>query len=197
MAMAVLTWMGIDDRLTLEGDSVRLRPPRMGDFREWAELRQRSRAFLQPWEPTWPLDDLTRPAFRRRLALYGRDRDLGQGQAFFVFREEDGALVGGVNLRNIMRGVAQSAQIGYWAGQPYARLGYISAGVHTATRFAFRTLGLHRVEAACCTDNDASRRLLLKVGFQEEGIARGYLKINGKWRDHLLFGLIADEPAGR
>jgi len=195
--MAVLSWMGVDDRTALEGEGVRLRPPRMNDFRAWVELREGSRAFLQPWEPTWPSDDLTRAAFRRRLALYARDRDLGQGHAFFVFRADDNALVGGVNLRNVMRGVAQSAQIGYWVGQPYARHGYVSAGVQTVTRFAFRTLGLHRVEAACCTDNDASRQLLLKVGFHEEGLARGYLKINGKWRDHLLFGLIADEPGGR
>jgi ribosomal-protein-alanine N-acetyltransferase len=195
--MAVLTWMSAEERLSLEGDGVTLRPPRMADFREWAELRDGSRGFLQPWEPTWPHDDLTRSAYRRRLSLYARDRDLGHGHAFFVFRDEDGALVGGVNLRNIMRGVAQSAQIGYWAGEPYARQGHISAGVLSVTRFAFRTLGLHRMEAACCTDNDASRRLLLKVGFQQEGLARGYLKINGKWRDHLLFGRIADDPGGR
>lgn len=196
-AMAVLNFIGPDERWALEGEGVRLRPPRMSDFREWSELRTASRDFLQPWEPTWPADDLTKAAFRRRLALYTRDRDLGLGHAFFVFREEDGALVGGVNLRNIMRGVAQSGEIGYWAGQPYTRHGYISAGVQTITRFAFRTLGLHRVEAACCTDNEASRHLLLKVGFSEEGLARGYLKINGNWRDHLLFGLIGDEPAVR
>jgi ribosomal-protein-alanine N-acetyltransferase len=194
--MAMLNWIGGDDRHVLDGDGVQLRPPRMSDFNEWATLREASRDFLQPWEPSWPADDLTRAAFRRRLALYLRDRELGQGHAFFLFRREDGALVGGVNLRNIMRGVAQSGQIGYWAGQPYARNGYVSAGVTAITRFAFRTLGLHRVEAACCTDNEASRRLLLKVGFAEEGVARGYLKINNNWRDHRLFGLIGNEPPG-
>ncbi len=195
--MAVLSWIGADDRSALDGEGVRLRAPRSADFQAWTELRRASREFLQPWEPTWPLDDLTRAAFRRRLALYARDRDLGQGHAFFVFRTRDGALVGGVNLRNVMRGVAQSAQLGYWVGERYARQGHISAGVRAVTGFAFRTLGLHRVEAACCTDNEASSRLLVKVGFRPEGLARGYLKINGNWRDHLLFGLIGDDAAGR
>ena len=67
---------------------------RMGDFPAWSALRHASQGFLQPWEPTWPSDDLTRAAFRRRLALYQRDQDLGQGHAFFVFRTSDNVLVG-------------------------------------------------------------------------------------------------------
>jgi ribosomal-protein-alanine N-acetyltransferase len=191
--MAVLDWINPDAGPFVDGDLVRLRPPRMADFAEWSALRAESRAFLQPWEPTWPPDDLTRAAFRRRLSIYGRDRDLGQGHAFFIFRRSDGALVGGVNLRNITRGVAQSGAIGYWSGAPYARQGHTLAALNAVSAFAFKTLGLHRLEAACCTDNDPSRRLLLKAGFTEEGIARSYLKINGIWRDHRTFGLIGDD----
>lgn len=190
--MALLDWMSPDSGLMLDGDKVRLRPPRMGDFQEWAELRRVSRNFLQPWEPTWPPDDLTRAAFRRRLALYQRDQELGQGYAFFVYRKPDLALVGGVTLRNILRGVAQTGAIGYWVGQPYARRGYTIAAANEVVRFAFTRLGLHRLEAACCPENDASRRLLLQAGFELEGRARAYLKINGVWRDHLLFGLVRD-----
>jgi len=188
--MAVLDWITPDSGLALDGEGVRLRPPRMGDFPEWAELRQASRTFLQPWEPTWPTDDLTRAAFRRRLSLYQRDQDLGQGYAFLVFRKPDYAMVGGITLRNIIRGVAQTGAVGYWAGQPHVRCGYTLAAVKSVSRFAFGRLGLHRLEAACCPENVASHRLLLKAGFEAEGRARSYLKINGEWRDHLLFGLV-------
>ena len=165
----------------------------MGDFPAWSTLRHGSRDFLQPWEPTWPSDDLTRAAFRRRLALYQRDQDLGQGHAFFVFRTSDNALIGGITLRNILRGVAQTGTLGYWIGEPHARRGYTLEAVNALTRFAFGRLGLHRLEAACCPDNDASRRLLLKAGFDLEGRAKGYLKIDGRWRDHLLFGKVRGE----
>ena len=192
--MAMLDWITPEAGPGVAGETVRLRAPRMGDFQEWAALRAASRAFLQPWEPTWPADDLTRAAFRRRLALYARDRDLGQGHAFFIFRRTDDALVGGINLRNITRGVAQSAAVGYWAGETYARQGCTLSALKALVRFGFDTLALHRLEAACCTDNIPSRALLLKAGFAEEGLARSYLKINGIWRDHLTFGLIEGDP---
>ena len=188
--MAVLDWMSADSGYAVEAERVRLRAPRMSDFPAWSTLRQGSQGFLQPWEPTWPSDDLTRAAFRRRLALYQRDQDLGQGHAFFVFRTSDNVLVGGVTLRNILRGVAQTGTLGYWVGEPHARRGYTLEAVNAVTRFAFGRLGLHRLEAACCPDNDASRRLLQKAGFDLEGRAKGYLKIDGRWRDHLLFGLV-------
>lgn len=191
--MAVLDWIAPEPALQLEGDGVRLRPPRMSDYAEWAELRRASRSFLQPWEPTWPADDLSRASFRRRLSIYARDQETGHGHPFFVFSTA-GELLGGVNLRDIRRGVAQSAAVGYWAGERHARRGHTLAAVRAVTRFAFDRLALHRLEAACVPDNEPSRRLLLAAGFEPEGVARGYLKINGRWRDHLLFGLLKPEP---
>ena len=192
--MAVLDWITPEPAFSLEGEAVRLRPPRPSDYREWAELRRSSRDFLQPWEPTWPADDLTRTAYRRRLSIYGRDLELGQGYACFVLRKEDGALVGGMNLRDIRRGVAQMGALGYWIGKPYARRGYTQDAVRTIVGFAFDQLALHRVEAACLPENEASHRLLLKAGFEHEGRARAYLKIDGRWCDHLLFGKVNPAP---
>lgn len=191
--MALLYWIASDQGLVVRGRGVRLRPPRMSDFPAWSALRDQSRDFLQPWEPAWPEDDLTRAAFRRRLSIYARDLELGQGFPFLVFREDDERLVGGLTVSNIRRGIAQAATLGYWIGKPYARNGHTLAAVRAACRFCFDRLGLHRVEAACLPTNEPSRTLLLKAGFSLEGKARAYLKINGAWRDHLLFGLVEGE----
>ncbi|MFL5297299.1 MAG: GNAT family N-acetyltransferase [Phenylobacterium sp.] len=187
--MALLDWIAPESGLRVEGEGVSLRPPRASDYAEWRELRAVSRGFLQPWEPTWPADDLSRAAFRRRLIAYARDREAGAAYPFFVFRNADGALTGGITLSNVRRGVAQMGSVGYWCGKPFARHGHTLAAVKALAEFAFRTIGLHRLEAACIPENAPSRRLLLKAGFAEEGFARAYLKINGVWRDHVLFGL--------
>ena len=189
--MALLDWIAPESGLRIEGQGVVLRPPRGSDFEAWRELRTRSRAFLQPWEPTWPADDLSRAAFRRRLMAYARDRDAGIAYPLFVFRASDEALTGGITLSSIRRGVAQMGSVGYWCGRPFARQGLTLAAVRALSEFAFRTLALHRLEAACIPENDASRRLLAQAGFAEEGFARAYLKINGEWRDHVLFGLLS------
>jgi ribosomal-protein-alanine N-acetyltransferase len=154
-------------------------------------LREKSRAFLVPWEPTWPADDLTRGAFRRRLKRYAEDQRTDQAYAFFIFRQEDNSLVGGLTLANVRRGVAQAGSLGYWLGEPFVRRGYMSAAVKALLPFAFGTLKLHRVEAACIPTNAASIRLLEKCGFVREGYAREYLCINGVWQDHLLYARLA------
>lgn len=177
----------------LEAESVILRMPQMSDFAEWADLRERSRAFLTPWEPTWPADDLTRGAFRRRLRRYAEDVRTDQGYAFLAFRSSDNALVGGLTLANVRRGVAQTASLGYWMGAPYAGQGYMSAAVRAIMPFAFGPLRLHRMEAACIPTNTPSMRLLESVGFQREGLARRYLCINGTWQDHVLYALLAGD----
>ena len=189
--MALLDWIASDHELRLEHDNVRLRPHRTSDFAVWSALREDSRAFLQPWEPTWPGDDLTRGAYRRRLAAYAQDMERGIAYPFLIFERSEGRMVGGITLSNVRRGVAQMGSVGYWVGEPFIRRGYTTAAVRAVTHFAFQRLGLHRVEAACIPDNAASRGVLLKAGFAQEGLAKAYLKIDGAWRDHLLFGLLA------
>lgn len=182
---------------TLAGPRLSLRYPQSGDYAQWSELRERSRQHLQPWEPSWAPDELTRAAYRRRLTRYAQDMREERTYPFFSFTLE-GKLVGGCTLSNVRRGVAQAASLGYWAGEPFAGQGYTSEAVLLVLGFAFDRLGLHRVEAACIPANAASKRVLEKCGFQQEGLGRNYLRINGDWRDHLLFAILAqDHSPGR
>jgi ribosomal-protein-alanine N-acetyltransferase len=178
---------------TLKGQQVYLRAPQLSDWSEWARLRAASRDFLTPWEPTWLEDELTRNAYRLRLRRYGRDARDGIGYAFFVFRREDDSLLGGITLSNVRRGVTQSCSIGYWMGQQYAGQGLMQDAVTTSLSYVFDELGLHRLEAACLPHNEASTTVLLKTGFQKEGHARKYLRINGKWSDHTLFAMLQSD----
>ena len=175
------------------GDKVYLRTPHIQDYGAWAELRAQSREFLTPWEPTWTSSELTKASYRRRLKHYARDLREDLGYAFFLYRNSDDALLGGVTLSNVRRGVTQACTLGYWIGAPHAQQGYMSAGVTAAIPFVFDSLRLHRLEAACLPHNEASRRLLETAGFSREGLAKRYLKINGIWQDHLLYALVEDD----
>ncbi len=179
--------------LKLVGERVWLRPPERGDWPEWAELPGESRRFLAPWEPSWPSDALGRAAFRRRIARYAMDWRTDQGYSLFAYRREDDALLGGIGLSNVRRGVAETGSLGYWIGERHARNGYMTEGLQLVLAFAFQRARLHRLEAACLPHNLPSRRLLERSGFREEGHAREYLCIDGRWQDHVLFGLLRVE----
>ena len=191
--MALLVWMTDATGPRVRGAGVLLRPPRAADYPAWADLREASRDYLQPWEPAWPEDDLTRAAFRRRLSVYGREMELGNAWPFFIFDSAGRVLLGAVTLSNIRRGVAETGTVGYWIGQPYSGAGHATAAVRAVASHAFEELRLHRLEASCLPINAASRRVLEKSGFRKEGEAKAYLKINGVWADHLLFGLLSED----
>jgi ribosomal-protein-alanine N-acetyltransferase len=186
----------------LENELVYLRPPRLRDYLAWSKLRSASRAFLEPWEPTWGEDAVSRNNYRDRTIRMARDWHADIAYGFHIFERRGmksggerltaDRLVGGVNLNGVRRGVAQAANIGYWLGEPYARNGLMSAALGLVLPFAFHDLHLHRIEAACLGNNDASQRLLSKFGFQQIGIAHSCLKINGRWQDHLLFDLVLE-----
>jgi [ribosomal protein S5]-alanine N-acetyltransferase len=177
----------------IRGQGIYLRYPRIADYPIWAKLRGESREFLTPWEPVWSDDELTRGAFRRRIKRYQKETRLDSAYVFFVLRESDDVLLGGCTLSNVRRGVTQCCTMGYWIGARFARQGYMTSAVKALVPFVFRTLGLHRIEAACLTGNEPSKNLLARAGFREEGLARRYLLINGEWADHLLFALLKEE----
>lgn len=180
----------------LRHDRVLLVEPERRHYEAWSLLRETSRQHLEPFEPTWGEDELSLPAFRRRIRRYRSDRMHGCAAAFFIERVADGVLVGGVTLTNIRRGVTQSASLGYWIGLPYVRQGYASDAVAAIVRYAFDELGLNRIEAASMPRNRASLGVLEKAGFEREGLARGYLKINGAFEDHVLLARLSSDVPG-
>ena len=179
--------------LAFAGGGVRIRPPQLSDFQQWASVRAASRAFLQPWEPTWPSDDLTSAAFRARILRYTREIERDEAYPFLIFRASDSALLGGLNVNNVRRGAASMAVLGYWMAKAHAGQGHLSSALSVLIPAAFSSLKLRRIEAACLPDNTASLRVLEKAGFAQEGTAREYLSINGVWRDHLLFARIRED----
>lgn len=177
----------------ISGNGLVLRFPEPADFPAWRELRAASLEFLKPWEPRWPDDDLTRVGYRRRLRRYRRDHELGLSQTWFVFGDADKALYGGLTLSGIKLGAARSAQLGYWMGAPHAGKGIMKKAAALLVGEAFNNMSLERIEAACLPDNLRSSRLLRSLGFQQEGVVRSYLEIDGVRRDHALFALLKSD----
>lgn len=184
-------------KCVMRGPTVTIRAPRWADEKAWIAIRSNSKAFLEPWEPAWSRDALSPAAFRRRVQRIEQEWRAGIGYGFFVFHNDSGEMLGGITFANVRRGVVESANVGYWIGADHTRRGYMSEALQIGLDFAFRRLGLHRVEAACLVHNDASRELLLKSGFRQEGRARKYLCIAGRWQDHDTFGILRtdDRPA--
>lgn len=182
-----------NENAVIQGRGVWLRQPLMGDYAAWAELRTLSRAHLVPWEPAWPRDDLSKSGYRRRLRHYQREARDDLGYAFLLFDAATDALMGGVTLSNVRRGVTQSATLGYWLGLPFVRRGHMTEAVRAVTAHAFDTLRLHRMEAAVQPVNEPSIGVLERVGYLREGLARRYLKINGAWQDHYLYAAVAED----
>jgi [ribosomal protein S5]-alanine N-acetyltransferase len=182
-----------DSAASIQGSGVWLRPPQMADYAAWAELRALSRAHLVPWEPAWPRDDLSRSAYRRRLRHYQREAREDLGYAFLIFECVEDRLVGGVTLSSIRRGVTQTAMLGYWLGHPFGGRGYMTDAVRAVLSHALEGLRLHRIEAAVQPENTRSAKVLERLGFRQEGLARSYLKINGTWQDHFLYGFLAED----
>lgn len=187
----MLTWFARDDTPVLVGSRVVLRAPRPADYLAWKTLRKESRPFLKPFEPRWTEADLAHRVYQARLKRGKEEARQGTDYTFFIFLRDGSreTLVGGITLSNIRRRAAQFANLGYWMGQDFAGKGYMTEAVRLVVAYAFDSLLLHRVHAAFLPHNMASRRVLEKNGFKEEGYAENYLQIDGKWADHVLFGL--------
>jgi ribosomal-protein-alanine N-acetyltransferase len=183
--------------ISVETERMTLRPPTHADFRDWTALREASREFLAPWEPTWSADHLSRKSFTNRVYWANRSIKGGTAYPLFLIRRSDRRLVGAITLDNVKRGPAQSATLGYWIGAPFARQGFMREAITALTHFAQTEMDLSRIEAACLPENVASRGALERCGFKYEGVAQSYLQIAGRWRNHVLYANLRGDRRGR
>jgi ribosomal-protein-alanine N-acetyltransferase len=144
-----------------------------------------NRKFLEPYEPTREAEYFSEQHQRELLSAEISRCAEGQGVPLVIVDEQ--SIVGRINLLNIVRRSFQSAQLGYWVDESSNGRGVASAAVRATLELAFGELGLHRVEAATLVHNERSQRVLRRNGFARIGLAGKYLRIAGRWQDHILF----------
>ena len=175
-----------------------MRPLRLRDGPSWVESRTRNVGWLREWEASPPDGPATVPtslatfvAMTRRLRQEARS---GLGLPFVI--EIDGVFAGQLNVGGVARGSLQSAHLGYWIDQRFAGRGVMPTAVALVTDHCFGAVGLHRVEVNIRPENMASRRVVEKLGFRDEGVRQRFLHIAGEWRDHATYALVRDDVPG-
>ena len=174
-----------------------MRLPQINDYSDWVNIRKRSEEFLARWEPYRDKDFYSLRLFKARLKWSKENFKKKRVIHVFIFKREGAILIGAITLDNLKRGAAQSGSVGYWIGEQYAGKGYMSEALNALIFLAFNELDLSRIEAATLPENAASRKLLEKSGFKYEGVAQSYLKIAGRWRNHVMYSLLRNDRRGR
>ncbi|MDV8001114.1 GNAT family protein [Rhodococcus sp. IEGM 1408] len=180
--------------LRVRAGVVTLRPVRRRDGRDWSALRLAERDYLEPWEPTvdgeWRDNNAVHawPGIHAQLKRYAR-----VGASLPAAIELDGRYCGQLTVGGIVRGALHSGWIGYWVGRRYVGGGVATAALALGLDHAMGPGALHRVDATVRPENTASRVVLERCGFREEGLLRRYLHVDGAWRDHLLVARTREE----
>ncbi|MBJ7401541.1 GNAT family protein [Mycolicibacterium sp.] len=183
--------------LRVPAGCVRLRPVRMRDAVQWSRTRVSERDKLEPWEPTAELDWTARHTVSAWPPAYsGLRAEARKGRMLPYVIEVDGQFCGQLTIGNVTHGALRSAWIGYWVASEVTGGGVATGALALGVDHCFGPVMLHRVEATVRPENAASRRVLAKVGFREEGLLKRYLDVDGAWRDHLLVAITAEEIEG-
>lgn len=176
---------------------VGLRPVRFRDGAQWSRMRLSDRQHLEPWEPgsdaSWELRHALSSWPAVCSGLRGEAR---RGRMLPFVIELDGKFVGQITIGNVTHGALSSAWIGYWVAKQFTGGGVATAALALGLDHAFGPVMLHRVEATVRPENAASRAVLARAGFREEGLLKRYLDVDGGWRDHLLVAITVEEVEG-
>ncbi len=166
-----------------------IRAPRKTDWKEWIEVRTNNKSHLTPFEPKWNTGWDERKYFTRKLNRQEHEWKEDNAYAFLLFERPSGELIGGININSVCRGAAQYGWLGYWIDAERQGQSLMHEGLDAIIRFGFSVLKLQRMNAATLPNNTRSRKLLERLGFEEEGLAKAYVEIEGLRQDHILYGL--------
>ena len=177
--------------LTLRDRELVLRPLRRGDRRAFEALRARNRDWLRPWDATDPLHSVRPPAFAAVRRWNESQARLGLNLPLVITVE--GRIIGQISAGPIQYGALRSAALGYWIDRRAAGRGLVPRAAALMIDHLFAELGLHRVEVTVRPENTASLRVVEKLHLRPEGMRRSAIHVDGRWRDHLVFALTAEE----
>ena len=181
--------------IRLRTDQIELRPLRRRDRFRWMELRERNREWLKPWEATSPVPESGLFSFGGMVAGINREARAGRSYSFALYFA--GRMAGQVTIGGVAMGAARTAHIGYWIDHRLGGRGLMTQAVALATDFCLNELGLHRIEINIRPENARSRRVAEKCGYREEGLRAAFLHIDGQWRDHICYVMLAESaPVG-
>jgi [ribosomal protein S5]-alanine N-acetyltransferase len=190
-------WPMVVGPLRVPAGVIQLRPVRVRDAGQWSRIRSADRAYLEPWEPSADLDWAVRHSISAWPSVCsGLRAEARRGRMLPYVIEVDGRFAGQLTIGNVTHGALRSAWIGYWVHSELTGQGVATAALALGLDHSFGPVMLHRVEATVRPENAASRKVLAKAGFREEGLLRNYLDVDGAWRDHLLVALTVEEVAG-
>jgi ribosomal-protein-alanine N-acetyltransferase len=176
---------------------VRLRPVRLRDGAQWSRIRLADRAHLEPWEPVADVNWEVRHAITSWPSICsGLRSEARKGRMLPYAIELDGEYCGQLTIGNVTHGALRSAWIGYWVAKAATGGGVATAALALGLDHGLGPVMLHRIEATVRPENAASRAVLAKVGFREEGLLQRYLEVDGAWRDHLLVAITVEEVDG-
>ncbi len=169
----------------IKGQHIDLEPLSAQHPQDVTQYMLRNSSFFKEYSPTWPADYLSESYWQRKIWASSQDWQNDSAYRFVIKLSQE--IVGHINLTQTFRGPFQNTFLGYALDQDFQGRGFMKEAVGLITDFAFDKLNLHRIQANTLVDNIASQKVLLANNFHEEGLAKNYLEINGRWQDHKMY----------
>lgn len=187
--------MGVPIGTRLETARLVLRAPRSVDVPELRRMLRKNSAYLRPWLPAPQpgVDPTSIAEISKTVARYRGAWRRDEAYNFLIEPAGESRIIGRISLTHVARGVWQNAHVGYFIDESEQGKGFTAEALDRLVTFSFETLLLHRVQAAIMPRNARSVRVVEKTRFRKEGMAERFLKIAGKWEDHLIFAITAEE----